>query len=104
MGFALEANCSPADEVKASTVEFSCEAVKCAQDSLFGVDKTSACIAATTHVSATCAQCYGQIAQCALVNCAVQCLADPFAPDCLKCGHEFCDDFGQTCTGFAGVS
>ena len=95
--------CSADDVKKYSTNAFSCGAVKCAKASFFGVDKTAKCIATDESISTGCAMCFGQVAQCALKNCAVKCMSDPTAPACQACGHEHCDAAEKACTGHSAV-
>jgi len=93
--------CSDDDKSKMMSVKFSCDGVTCAKKNLFGLDGTSKCIADESKISSGCANCMGQIAQCTLKHCALQCMLDPTADKCQTCGHAACDDIGKTCTGLA---
>ena len=91
--------CTADDAKKFSTTKFSCDAVACAKKSFFNVDKTAQCIVSTDRLSASCANCMGQVSQCTVKHCAVQCLVDPTAPACQACGHQNCDALAKTCSG-----
>merc|ERR550514_2526394 len=91
--------CVAADVEKASTEKFSCDAVTCAKKSFFKLDKTASCLEQTNGISQPCANCFGQVSQCVLKNCAIKCMVDPTAPACQTCGHEHCDELAKTCTG-----
>ena len=80
--------CTADDATKSNTVKFSCDAVKCAKSNFFKLDPTAACIAKEDGVSSGCANCFGQVSQCVVKNCAVKCLVDPTAPACQACGCE----------------
>merc|ERR1711977_333039 len=93
--------CSTDDATKMSTTSYSCTAVSCAKSNFFRLDSTAKCIADKTGVTTGCANCAGQIAQCTLKHCAVQCLVDPTSATYQKCGHAACDSLAKTCTGLS---
>merc|ERR1712225_130883 len=91
--------CTADDGTKTKSTKFSCASIACAKKNFFRLDATAKCIASTSGVTEGCANCFGQVAQCTLKNCAVKCLVDPTAPACVACGHKYCDELGKTCTG-----
>merc|ERR1711998_50476 len=91
--------CTADDATKTSTTAFSCAAITCAKKSFFRLDATSKCIADLSKISTGCSNCFGQVAQCTLKNCAVQCLVDPTSSTCQTCGHSHCDDLAKSCSG-----
>merc|ERR1719378_1080325 len=91
--------CTADDATKSNSVKFSCDAVACAKKNFFKLAGTSACIQKEDGISEGCANCFGQVSQCVVKNCAIHCLADPTAPACQTCGHKSCDDLAKSCTG-----
>merc|ERR1712022_87155 len=91
--------CTAADATWASTTAFSCAAITCAKKNFFRLDATSKCIADLSKISTGCSNCFGQVAQCTLKNCAVQCLVDPTSSTCQTCGHSHCVDLAKSCSG-----
>merc|ERR1711998_248646 len=79
---AVPGKCTADDASKANTAAFSCSAISCAKKNFFRLDGTSSCIASAAKISSGCADCFGQVAQCTLKNCAVQCLVDPTSASC----------------------
>merc|ERR1711959_837182 len=89
------------DATKSNSVAFSCTAITCAKKNFFRLDATSTCIAGKSGITSDCANCFGQVAQCTLKNCAVQCLVDPTSATCQACGHSHRDALAKTCSGLA---
>lgn len=60
----------------------------CGVSCLFSPDPaacTATCVKNQTGVSNGCAQCFGEIAECAIDNCVSACATNPAAPACLAC-------------------
>merc|ERR1711907_399229 len=91
--------CTDDDAAKSNSAAFSCSAITCAKKNFFRLDATATCIAGESGITSGCANCFGQVAQCTLKNCAVKCLVDPTSASCQACGHSHCDSLAKSCSG-----
>merc|ERR1712159_765369 len=61
--------CTADDGTKTASAAFSCNSIQCAKTNFFRLDSTAKCIASANGISAKCADCFGQVAQCTLKHC-----------------------------------
>jgi len=57
------------------------------------------CLVSATGLTGSCALCYGQSAECGILNCAAQCAADPSGQPCLDCIDANCTAAFDVCSG-----
>ncbi|MFT4572159.1 MAG: hypothetical protein ACI91F_003057, partial [Candidatus Binatia bacterium] len=58
-----------------------------------------ACVATETGLTSDCALCYGESAECGIMNCAALCAADPNGEPCLSCVQANCSAAQNACIG-----
>lgn len=62
-------------------------------------DCTAECVSTTIGSSLDCSYCVAELTDCGFNNCLEPCLEDPYAPDCVTCLENFCDDDFVACSG-----
>ncbi len=62
---------------------------------------TTDCLISQTGLTAGCAGCFGDLLQCAIDSCLLQCV-DPASPGCAACTEEACLGPFSACSGYQG--
>lgn len=73
----------------------------CARNCAFGGDVANcatACVEQDAGVSNACASCFGEVTQCTVASCALQCIS-PSSAQCTQCRADNCDPAFEACAG-----
>lgn len=73
----------------------------CASSCLGAAMCVTDCVVRDTGLSRPCSQCYGDVAGCTVMNCALQCIGGGDSPACMMCRDEMgCTEGFSRCSGF----
>jgi hypothetical protein len=105
----LKGACNASDRrvaVNPNNLPFWGQVNQCAKAGMGNSDKTSQCLSVQyPKLSASCSQCFGDMANCVARNCMFKCMFDSMGEGCQKCANQNCnaDVSGgfslTTCTG-----
>lgn len=97
---AMGACTNPADEAIFMSVDVEDRVGECAGDCFGARDCTTECVVRETGLSMPCAQCFGDVSQCTVDNCAFRCFGGGDSPDCMACRDEAgCTAAFEACSG-----
>ena len=73
---------------------------ECGKECLGNNDCTTNCVQKAEGYSHLCSQCFGNIGECTVKNCLMDCMNGD-TPTCEKCIASHCDDSFHTCSGLS---
>ena len=90
-----------ADKAIAADAGAQAKMTTCTKDCYWGgedIECINACIETETGLSADCSACFGLLAECTVLSCAV-CVVDASTQECADCRNEKCSDPMLECSG-----
>ncbi|KAF4668415.1 hypothetical protein FOZ61_006481 [Perkinsus olseni] len=91
--------CTDTDKQKIKSVSFSNFFHKCGADNRLSLGRIPSCLTTGCGLSAGCASCFGDVAQCGGIHCFFKCFFNNLAPACADCVTKNCQDAYFSCTG-----